>query len=65
MEGIKFLRRTFEKSKYSIYNSRNLILNANMEVIAMEVAIYNSRNLILNANTNIFRTCAKSTTVEI
>ena len=30
MEGVKFLRRTFEKSKYSIYNSRNLILNANI-----------------------------------
>ena len=49
----------------AIYNSRNLILNANVAFFPCIYFIYNSRNLILNANTNIFRTCAKSTTVEI
>ena len=55
MEGVKFLRRTFEKSKYSIYNSRNLILNANGQTIEKRSCIYNSRNLILNANMRSIR----------
>lgn len=50
MERVKFLRRTFEKSKYIIYNSRNLILNANFQMTLWQTEIYNSRNLILNAN---------------
>ena len=48
-----------------IYNSRNLILNANGIQLQPKVNIYNSRNLILNANPPEIKLKQRSTTVEI
>ena len=48
-----------------IYNSRNLILNANIGDYSQRFLIYNSRNLILNANNYDKAIVDKSTTVEI